>query len=305
MSRILNALHLSAEESSFKEFSLEDALLEDTPVEDAPAPRRGLPLNELSSVFSVQPSISPQSRLEALTNPGDFAAEQFRVLGARLEHLAETRLLKTLVVTSTTFREGKSLVSLNLAISLAQRSGKKVLLVEGDLRKPALCNMLGLPRLRGFSDWLHSEQPLTDFLCRLSGLDLWLLPAGESCEQPLADAQSVRLNELPKQADKQFDWIVIDSSPLLVADASVLSRVADGTLVVIRQGITEKKALQRSLPSLEKVLGFVFNDASSTNPRDYKHYYSPAKPNGTVPLVPPKAPKTAAASNAVNAVAVE
>jgi protein-tyrosine kinase len=186
-------------------------------------------------------------------------------------------------VTSATFREGKSLVSLNLAISLAQRSGKKVLLVEGDLRKPALCNMLGLPRLRGFSDWLHSELPLTDFLCRLVGLDLWLLPAGETRERPLADAQSVRLNELPKQADKHFDWIVVDSSPLLVADASVLSRMADGTLVVVRQGSTEKKALQRSLPSLEKVLGFVFNDASSINPRDYKHYYSPAKPNGTAP----------------------
>jgi protein-tyrosine kinase len=287
MSRILNTLHLSAEEPSFKEFSLEDVPLEKMAVEDAPAPlRRDLPLNGLSSVFTVQPSISAQSRLEALTNPGDFAAEQFRVLGARLEHLAETRLLKTLLVTSATFREGKSLVSLNLAISLAQRSGKKVLLVEGDLRKPALCNMLGLPRLRGFSDWLHSEQPLTEFLCRLAGLDLWLLPAGETCERPLAEAQSVRLNELPKQADKHFDWIVIDSSPLLVADASVLSRVADGTLVVVRQGSTEKKPLQKSLPSLEKVLGFVFNDVSSINPRDYKHYYSPAKPNGAVPIRP-------------------
>jgi protein-tyrosine kinase len=284
MSRLLSALHLSAEEVSCKEFSLEEVVLEEMPVEDEPAPlRRDLPLNGLSSVFSVQPSICPDSRLEALTNPGDFAAEQFRVLGARLEHLAETRSLKTLLVTSTSFREGKSLVSLNLAISLAQRSGKKVLLVEGDLRKPALCNMLGLPRLRGFSDWLHNEQPLTEFLCRLAGMDLWLLPAGETCDRPLSDAQSARLNELPKQADKHFDWIVIDSSPLLVADASVLSRVADGTLVVVRQGSTEKKALQRSLPSLERVLGFVFNDASSINPRDYKHYYSPAKPNAGAP----------------------
>jgi capsular exopolysaccharide synthesis family protein len=226
MSRILNALRQSSKETTCEMSSpMADVL------DDSGSP----PLGGLSSVSSVQPLVAPQSRIEAFTRPNDFAAEQFRVLGTRLQHLAETRALKTLLVTSASFREGKSLVSLNLAVTLAQRGARKVLLVEGDLRKPALCQMLGLPTLRGLSDWALSDEPLSNFLCRVSDLDLWLLPAGESCVDPLAAIQSPRLRELPTQAARHFDWIVIDSSPLLVADASILSRAADGTLVVVRQ----------------------------------------------------------------------
>jgi protein-tyrosine kinase len=271
MSRILDALRQSPEESVSESFS---------PMADVIAVPADPPLDALGSVFSVQPSVAPQSRIEALTRPNDFAAEQFHVLGARLQHLAETRSLKTLLVTSASFQEGKSLVSMNLAITLAQRARKKVLLVEGDLRKPALCKMLGLPPLRGVSDWVRSNEPLTNFLCKVDDLDLWLLPAGEPCDQPLAALQSPRLRELPTQGARYFDWIVIDSTPLLVADASILSRLADGTLVVVRQESTQKKSLQKSLASLERVLGFVLNDASSIDPRDYNQYYTPIRTNG-------------------------
>lgn len=235
----------------------------------------GLPQDGLGSVSSVQPSVAPQSRIEALTHPNDFAAEQFRMLGARLQHLAGTRLLKTLLVTSASFGEGKSVVCLNLAITLARRAGKKVLLVEADLRKPTLCQMLGLPPLRGLSDWVQSDEPLTNFLSRVTDLDLWLLPSGQSCTEPLATIESLRSRELPTQAGQQFDWIVIDSPPLLMADASILSRMADATLVVVRQESTQKKSLQKCLASLERVLGFVLNDATNLDPRGYYHYYTP------------------------------
>jgi capsular exopolysaccharide synthesis family protein len=292
MSRLLNALRHAGEET----------ISESSPMGEVRA-QTGSPLPDtLGSVSSVQPSIAPQSRIEALTHPDDFAAEQFRVLSARLQHLAEMRSLKTLLVTSASFREGKSLVSLNLAITLARRAGNKVLLVEADLRKPALCQMLGLLPLRGLSDWVRSDQPLTDFLYRVADLDLWLLPAGESCEQPLAAIELLRSRDLPTQVGRRFDWIVIDSTPLLVADASLLSRQADGTLVVVRQDSTQKKSLQKSLASLERVLGFVLNDATSVDPHDYAQYYTPAKTNGNgngrkVPS------EMRAGSNGVNAVA--
>jgi protein-tyrosine kinase len=272
MSRILDALKRSNEETT-PEGS--------TPMADALVRPGGPTLVGLDSVPSVQPALTPLSRIEALSNPNNFGAEQFRVLGARLQHLAQTRSLKTLLVTSASFQEGKSLVSLNLAITLARRAGKKVLLVEGDLRKPALCQMLGLPPLRGVSDWVQSDEPFTNFLCRVADLDLWLLPAGGSCAQPLEAIQSPRLRELPTQAAGHFDWIVIDSAPLLVADSSILSRLADGTLVVVRQERTQKKGLQKSLASLERVLGFVLNDAASMDPNGYHHYYMPARTNGS------------------------
>lgn len=315
MSRILNALRQSPEEASFQNSPpigsmLADAetVLADTEsvlgADSVVANASREHLNGLGSVPSIQPAVTPQSRIEALTNPDDFAAEQFRVLAARLQHLAEMRSLKTLLVTSPSFREGKSLVCLNLAVTLARRSGKKVLLVEGDLRKPALCKMLGLPPRRGLTDWVQSNEPLTNFLCRVADLNLWLLPAGESCDQHLEAIQSARLRELPDHAAKHFDWIVIDSSPLLVADSGILSRLADGTLVVVRQESAQKKSVQKSLASLERVLGFVLNDASSINPRDYDQYYTPAKTNGngTGRKMPSEMPRAPAGSNG-NAVA--
>lgn len=297
MSRILNALRESPEVESHNPFSsMDDVLIE-------PIIR---PLEGLDSMSSVHPSIAPESRIEVLTHPNDFAAEQFRVLGARLQHLAETRSIKTLLVTSASFREGKSLVSLNLAITLAQRAGKKILLVEGDLRKPALCPLLGLPALPGLSDWVQSDKPLANFLQRVGDLNLWLLPAGELRDRPLTTIQSPRLRELPAQAAKHFDWIVIDSSPLLVADSGILSRLVDGTLVVVRQESTQKKSIQKSLASLEGVLGFVLNDATGITPREYDQYYVSAKRNGNgngpSPKVPPQ-PKHPAHSNRVETVA--
>jgi capsular exopolysaccharide synthesis family protein len=270
MSRILNALRQSTDE----------IMPEAVPAMPEATVNSDAPLNGLGTVSAVHPVVSPESRLEALTHPNEFAAEQFRMLGSRLQHLADTRSIKSLLVTSPSFREGKSLVSLNLAITLARRGGKKVLLVEGDLRKPALCQMLGLPPQPGLSDWIQSNQPLTNFLCRISDLDLWLLPAGESCEQPLAAIESQRMREFPTQAAEFFDWTLIDSTPLLVADASVLSRLVDGTMIVVRQESTQKKPLQKSLASLERVLGFVLNDATSIDPRDYNQYYMPTKSNG-------------------------
>jgi capsular exopolysaccharide synthesis family protein len=294
MSRLLDALDRSQEEADSRN---------PTALADLFAHPGSPPPAELISVSSVQPSLSPSSRLEVLTNPYDFGAEQFRVLGARLQHLAETHSLKTLLVTSASFQEGKSLVCLNLAITLARRAGKKVLLVEGDLRKPALCQMLGLPRLRGVSDWVQSNEPLINFLYRVADLDLWLLPAGESCAQPLEAIQLLRQRDLPAQAARYFDWIVIDSAPLLVADSSILSRMADGTLVVVRQESTQKKRLQKSLASVEKVLGFVLNNATSIDPHDYDHYHTLAKSNGNGTGRKTRSETPPASTNGVTAIA--
>jgi capsular exopolysaccharide synthesis family protein len=234
----------------------------------------------LQSVPSFNLSLANGNRIEAFTNPYSFAAEQFRVLSARLQQLSNAHPLKTILITSADFQEGKSLVCLNLAVTFAKRANKKVLVIEGDVRKPALARMLGLPRLTGLSDWMGSNEPLTEFLCRAANLDLWLLPAGSSCDQPLELVQSPRMRELIGQASNQFDWIVMDSAPLTVADASILSRLADGTLIVARHERTHKKALQNSLGSLEKLVGFVLNDSAGSDARGYDQYYKDGRSRG-------------------------
>jgi capsular exopolysaccharide synthesis family protein len=246
----------------------------------------------VASVPSFRPVIPPESRIEAFTNPDSFAAEQFRVLGARLRHLSETGPLKAVLLTSASVQEGKSLVCLNLAVTLAKRAHTRVLVVEGDVRKPALSNMLGLPRLRGLSDWIACKEPLTNFICRIADLDLWLLPAGASCGQPLELVQSPLMRELLSQTREEFDWVLIDSAPLLVSDASILSRLADGTLVVVRQERTQKRAVQKCLGAVDKVLGFVLNDCGSTSPRGYDQYYAQDMTHGNG-ASRPKAPSDA------------
>jgi protein-tyrosine kinase len=234
----------------------------------------------LESVPSFNARVRPETRLEALTTPQGFAAEQFRALAARLQHLAELRRLKTILVTSESFQEGKSLVSLNLAVTLAKRWGKKVLLMECDLRRPVLSDLLGLPPHLGISDWIRGKEQLTDCLCRIADLDLWLLPTGTCRDQPIEIVQSPRMRQLLGQVGEQFDWVLLDSAPLLVADSTILSRATDGTLLVARQECTRKKTLKRSLAGLVNVLGFVLNDAKGVHPREYEHYYSHARPRG-------------------------
>jgi len=272
MSRLFDALRRSQEELSPESAPIASAF------ELLGRPEKAAPEFEAAPSFHF--AADANSRLEALTNPYSFAAEQFRVLAAHLQRLSETTGAKTVLLTSASFQEGKSLVCLNLAITLAKRSRKKVLLIEGDVRKPALSRMLGLPRISGLSECVEKSEPFAEFVCRVSELDLWFLPAGASCDHPLELVQSPRFRQLLEEAREQFDWVLIDSAPLLVADASILSRLADGTLVVVRNDKTQKQALQNSLTGLEKLLGFVLNDCAGIKPHGYDQYYAYVPRNG-------------------------
>ena len=278
MSRLFDALRRSQEELSPGLAPIVSA------IELLGRPEKAASGFDVTPGFDAAPTFhfaaDANSRLEVLTNPYSFAAEQFRVLAAHLQRLSETKATKTVLLTSASFQEGKSLVCLNLAVTLAKRSRKKVLLVEGDVRKPALARMLGLPRLTGLSECVERNEPLAEFVCRVSELDLWFLPAGASCDHPLELVQSPHIRQLLEQAREQFDWVLIDSAPLLVADASILSRLADGTLVVVRNDTTQKRALQNSLTGLEKLLGFVLNDCAGTQPSGYDQYYAYVPSNG-------------------------
>jgi capsular exopolysaccharide synthesis family protein len=233
----------------------------------------------LPEFMTLKVSIAPQSRLACLTDIGSPVSEAFRLLSVRLRHLARTRTLKTLLVTSTIPQEGKSMIAANLACALAQSTQQRILLLEGDLRRPSLSRTFGLGRNLGLSEYLQGDQGLAESIYFLEGPGFWMLPSGGAPSRALELLQSRKISALADRLAAVFDWILIDSPPVLpLADTSVWMRLADGILLVVRPGTTEKRQLERGLEAFEpkKIIGTVVN--SSKHPSDGYYYYRPAPP---------------------------
>ena len=234
---------------------------------------------------SVNLAIPAESRLVALTEPFGLGAEKFRVLVTRLENLRKKQKeLKSLQITSGGIAEGKTLVSGNLALTFAKGSHSKVLLIEGDLHNPKLASVFGLGQLPGLVNWWTGpKQDIHHSLYQLQDLPLWFLPAGGTHEQPSTILQSPRFAEAFAQLSRQFDWIVIDSTPMApMVDVNLWSRLVDGTLLVVREGVAPVKALKKGLASLDnpKLVGVVFNDVSELDHSGgYHRYYVRGKSN--------------------------
>jgi capsular exopolysaccharide synthesis family protein len=228
-----------------------------------------------ASAKVLLPAPSADSRLVCLTDQGSLGAEKFRVLGLKLRHLRERRKLKRIVVTGTAPEEGKSLVAANLALNQSRSKVLKTLLVDGDLRRPTQASRFGFDRsLPGLSECLRGERQLSEVVYKLNGSGLWFLPAGRAPENPLDLMQTGRLPELLDRLGEFFDWIVIDTPPVVpVADTTYWMKLADGVLVVIREGVSEKKAVQRALDSFDRavLLGVVVNSCSRS---EHTYYYS-------------------------------
>jgi capsular exopolysaccharide synthesis family protein len=240
------------------------------------------PLN-LEGVRSVQVRPAPETHLVALTQEQSLGSEQFRVLATRLMHVATNRKLKAIQVVSSVACEGKTLVSVNLATTLARRYRQRVLLVEGDMRRPGLERLLGHIDWMGLAHWwTEGNSSLTPYICQLPDLSIWVLPSGGPYEHPTDVLQSARLRESFSQLiEPFFDWVIVDSAPMFpVADANLWSRLVDGTLLVIREGKTPAKALKRGLAGMDNpnVIGIVLNEASEFDGANSYHQYGFEKP---------------------------
>ncbi len=241
------------------------------------ADARTQPPAEIFNQFQTLRIAAPMhGRLVTVSDKDSPAAEAFRLLAVRMRHLRRDRQLKKLLVTSSIPQEGKSTCSANLACSLALRAHQRVILLEGDVRRPSLSPMFGLTNRPGVCEWLREERELKDSIYFLEGADLWFMPAGSSPSNPLEILQSGRVPILLERLIDLFDWIIIDSPPVLpLADTSVWSRLADGILIVTRQGTSEKRQLQRAVDAIEsqKLIGALLNSSNSAPHTDY--YYSP------------------------------
>src|SRR5580698_9583383 len=234
-------------------------------------------LDDLERCPVLRASIPQDTRLIVVGKEESLGAEKFRFLAVRLRHLRQSRPLKKVLITSTIPQEGKSTVAANLACTLARRKQQRTLLLEGDLRRPTVAARFGLGRVAGLSEWFHGEGTAMN-IYHLESLNLWVLPAGNAAENPLELMQSGKLGSLMERLTEWFDWIVIDSPPVLpLADTSVWARLADGILLVTRPGVTEKHQLERGLATLEKskLLGALMNSSTDASHSDYYQRYGP------------------------------
>ncbi len=212
--------------------------------------------------------------------------EQFRKLRSRVRQARSEAPLKTILVSSGLPSEGKSFVALNLALSLARNEINNVVLIDGDLRRPTLHGLLGAPNLPGLAEYLAGTAEVSEILQRDNSSkavgaakvgslsNLTFIPAGKCSDNSSELLANGRIGELISTLSDHFDWMVIDSSPVLtVTDAVDLARAADGVLLVAREARTTYEVAQHAQAAFNKsrVLGFVLNAAKHI---PHKEYYS-------------------------------
>ena len=198
-------------------------------------------------VIAPAGQIQIDPHIVSATDPQSPIAEQYRILRTNFQSLRLKPGVKTIVVTSAVHGEGKSVTSINLALTLARQEKLKVALVDADMRKSSVRQWLGLDsRGAGLSTVLARGGELDGSLVQLTQPPLTVLPAGPSPEHPAELLESVAFKRVLAALKAQFDFVVIDAPPVLpVADAGILAAEADGVLLVIRAGKTQRRtALQ-------------------------------------------------------------
>ncbi len=220
-------------------------------------------------------------RLISMLKPNSLEAERYRRLRQSVEDFGQTGVCKVVAVTSPLAGDGKSLTSVNLAGSLAQNPDSRVLLIELDLRQKMtnVKDYLGLKKeaTSGVVDrvvnpniqWDKSTYYLPEF-------NLYFMPTGRSTEAPYEILNSPRLGELLDEARQRYDYVIIDTAPVvLLPDAQLISKWVDGFMMVIAADKTPKKMLEEAFNLMDpkKVMGLVFNGYTPVNDNYYKGYY--------------------------------
>jgi protein-tyrosine kinase len=213
-------------------------------------------------------AVSPQSR------------EQYRRLAASLHHAQAVSGIKVVMVTSAMVGEGKTLTASNVAMTLSESYKKEVLLVDADFRRPSIHSVFGIPSYPGLSESLTAE-PNQKIRVRLVSSGLGVLTGGRPTSDPIAALTSERMRQLVQEARAAFDWVILDTPPVtMLTDASLVSAMTDGALIVVKAGETPWDLVDRAVQAVgrERTLGVVLNRATgqlpSTGYYDYYNYYS-------------------------------
>ncbi len=267
MSRVHDALR-KAEQSAGGEGRSKGSAARLLPgLEDLLSTIQEVPYAPASEFFVIDP-----------TKPRDAHSEEFRTLRTRLNHMQKLQPIHSVVITSSCPAEGKSFTAVNLALAEAQLTDNPTLLADFDFRRPVLHNVFQVDRSPGATDFLLGHAPLSAVIKRLAGTNLYLMPAGQTVLNPLEMLNLTETRTLIEQLPSVFNWVLLDSPPLLfAADANLLATISDGTVLVVRINVTTIDSVTRAMQSLceNNVLGVVANGARAGELYSkYTYYYS-------------------------------
>ncbi|MBM7606280.1 capsular exopolysaccharide synthesis family protein [Metabacillus crassostreae] len=212
--------------------------------------------------------------LISMTTPKSPIAEQFRTIRTNIQFSSIDKELQTIIVTSSGPGEGKSTTTANLAVVFAQQ-GKRVLLMDADMRKPTVHYTFRIENHKGLSNVLTRQATLGEAVNVTSQDNLWVLSSGPIPPNPSELLGSKGMIALLEQAKDEYDIVILDTPPVLaVTDAQILSNVADGVVLVVSSGKTEVDSAKKAKELLEsakaKIMGVVLNNKKV---QDSQHYY--------------------------------
>jgi capsular exopolysaccharide synthesis family protein len=224
--------------------------------------------------------------LASLVAPSSFEAEQYRSLRARLEARLEASGLRLVGVTSAAVGDGKTTTAINLAGTLAQAKDHRVLLVDADVRRPSVAAQLGMGDARdpGLVDAImDADCSLESIVRRRPPLNLAILTAGRIPHAPYEVLKSPRLGTLFEEARRDYDYVIVDTPPLIpVPDSRLIAKWIDGLLMVVAAHRTPRKLVEEGLNLVDpsKVLGLVFNGDDRPFSGYSAYYYAYGRPSG-------------------------
>lgn len=224
------------------------------PVAPEPAPA-----SEPAAPPTVQSTFS--DRLIVGNEMRQVVLEQYRRIAAVLHHVQRDRAIKIVMVASAIPAEGKTLTAANLALTISESYKRQVLLIDADLRRPMAHSVFGISNVQGLTEVLNATDDRRPNVVRLTP-QLSLLPAGEPDPDPMSGLTSDRMRRLLADASALFDWIVIDTPPVvLLPDANLLAAMVDAAVLVVGAGRTPLKAVQQAVAAIgrERILGVVLN----------------------------------------------
>jgi len=222
------------------------------------------PTKEKGEIRSSTDGMSPL--LIAYSDPHSMVAEQIkRIRTYILYNTMNNSLPRTIMVTSSISAEGKSFIAANLAVSIAQGLHEHVLLVDSDLRNPVMNTFFNQPQCFGLSDYLNEETGLSEIIRPTGIKKLSLISGGREKRNPVELLSSNRMKEMVREVRERYDdrYIIFDSTPVLLTnEPTVLSKIIDGIIYVVRHNFTSREIIKKALGyfSKDKVICLVFND---------------------------------------------
>lgn len=233
----------------------------------------------ISALLDVVPIVIDHPMLATVNDDKTALVEEFNKLRSILIALTNgVRFRNTIMVTSTSSEEGKSMMALNLAISLAKEHDHTVLLVDTDLRRPSVHKYLGLTAEKGLVHCLRDNYPLEKALIKTGLGKLVVLPAGAAISDPVNLLASQRMKQIVQELKERYPerYVIFDTPPAMpFADASVLAGIVDAVLFVVREGKADLEDVKKTLKEFqsEALLGVIYNDVRSFAKKPSCYYY--------------------------------